>query len=202
VLWDEELDEPFRWINGQTVDIDILKHAEFYDYEIDLTTPDTDINPKGITDGRWILQLAGQGYALWQENGDEIVDTPEGANLDTPALDMSNATGVFLEFDSEVVVGNDSSRYEVYVSTDGGENFDQLFTYHGALMDYEEAPYFMRHYLPAPQAAGESSVIFRFHAEGQDPGFNETGFMAGFWAIDNVRVTRNTGTPVQDWELM
>lgn len=48
----------------------------------------------------------------------------------------------------------------------------------------------MHHYIPVPEAAGKSSVVFRFHAEGLDTGNGGTRH-EGFWVIDNVRVTAN-----------
>jgi len=110
---------------------------------------------------------------------------------------MSNASAVYLTFDSEVLVGSSASRYEVYYSADGGANFERIFTYHEALMNYEEASYFTRHYLEAPAAAGSSNVIFRFSAlNAADP-----GEMEGFWVIDNVQVTADVTTSVADWAL-
>ena len=198
-IWDEDFDEPYKFSEsiGLAVNIDLVREAESFDLVLDLDNPDANFNPKGILDGRWVLMLAGQGYAMWQEGDlDQLNGVSEGANLDTPVLDCSNYTGVYLAFDSEVLVGNSTARYEVYVSADGGASFDRLFTYTEALMDYEEAPYFDRHYLEAPQAAGQSEVIFRFQAIGEDP-----GEMEGFWVIDNVSITADSGTPVTDWVL-
>jgi len=197
-LWYAETDEPLKLSGDNAVNIDIIKHAETMGITLDLNNPDPDINPKGILDGRWLMMLAGQGYAMWQEGENAPVDgLSESAALDTPSLDLTQATAAFLEFDSEVLVGNTTSRYEVFVSVDGGQNFTRLFTYTEALMDYEESPYFMRHYLPVPQAAGKNNVVFRFLATGEDP-----GEMEGFWVIDNVRVTANVGAAVPDWSLL
>ncbi|MGC9326685.1 MAG: hypothetical protein ACP5I1_03550, partial [Candidatus Hinthialibacter sp.] len=210
-LWDEEYDEPLKYVSGFPVHIDIIRMAELWGLEeIDMNNPDEIVNPKGITDGRWITMLAGQGYALWQEGpyAPAEGEPSESATLDTPALDLSNASGVFLDFDSEMLRGDGSVFYEVYVSVDGGQNFERLFTYMEALMNNGEAAYFMHHYFDVPQAAGSDSVIFRFRAEGQDPAPDNdplvggNGHMAGFWVIDNVRVTMNTGgTAVPNWEL-
>jgi hypothetical protein len=141
-------------------------------------------HPNAMIDGRFLMMLAGGDYALWQEG----TSIEEAANLDTPSLDMSGATGVFLEFDSEWLHGDASSMYEVYVSADGGANFSRILTYQEALSDRTEASYFMHHYLDVPAAAGAANVIFRFHTQGGDPDSYE-----GFWAIDNVRVTANKG---------
>ena len=187
--------EPVEWekfSNDLPVNIDIVKFAEEWDLVLDLDNPDPDINPKGMLDGRWVMMLAGRNYAMWQDSNYD----DQAANLDTPSLDMSDATGVFLDFDSELLVGNSTNLYEVYVSADGGANFSRIFTYTEALMDYEEAPYFMHHYFEVPEAAGMSDVVFRFHVAGGDP-----DEMEGFWVIDNVRVTKNVGAPVPGWML-
>ena len=207
-LWNTEFDEPLKYISGQFVHVDLLRNAELYGVTIDLEAPDPQINPNGITDGRWILMLAGQNYAMWQEGPNTpAAGTPsEAANLDTPTLNLSSASAVYLDFDSEMLVGNGaSSRYDAYVSVDGGQNFERIYTNTGALMDYEEGSYFDHHYLEVPQAAGKSAVVFRFHAEGQDPPIDDdplngtNGTMGGFWAIDKVRVTANVGAGVDQW---
>ncbi|MEW6233748.1 MAG: hypothetical protein AB1656_00035 [Candidatus Omnitrophota bacterium] len=186
--------EPYKMKNGIPVNIDLLREAEAYNYKIDLMKEvDPAINPNGTLDGRWVLMLAGQGYAMWQEND---TDKEEGANLDTPALDMTTATGVFMDFDSEVLVGDASVSYDVYVSVDNGATFSRIFTYTAAIMDFAEAPYFDHHYFEVPSAAGKKGVIFRFAAKGGDP-----GQMEGFWVVDNVRVTVNRGTSVSEWTL-
>ncbi len=194
-LW--YLDEgPLKENNGEFVDIDILDHAASMDYTIDFTTEvDEFLNPNGSLDGRWVLMLAGQGYAMWQE-GMLAEDVDQGADLDTPTLDLSDAAAVYMDFDSEVLAGNGDVRYEVFYSVDSGANFTRLFTYHEALTNYEESPYFTHHYFEVPDAAGKSGVIFRFAAKGADP-----DQMNGFWVVDNVRVTVDKGTPVTDWTL-
>lgn len=198
VLWDEDFDEPFK-LNQDLggVNVDLVRQGEAFGIDVQalMDTPDPLMNPNGALDGRWMLMLAGGEYAMWQE-GNFPEDEGQAAGLDTPALDLSNATNAYIAFDSEVLVGSGSALYEVQVSTDGGETFEQIFTYHEALMNYEEAPYFMRHYLEAPQAAGSSSVVFRFYAAGADP-----DEMEGFWVIDNVSVTADTGTGVNNWNL-
>lgn len=209
-IWNEEFDEPEKLIQGLPVHIDLIRFAEFngmtaesLQESIDTQQLDQFANPNGITDGRWLLMLAGQGYALWQEgpNAPAEGEPNEAATLDTPALNLSGAVNVYLDLDSEVLPGNGSVRYEIFVSIDGGQNFERVFTYHEALMDNEEAGYFMHHYFEVPQAAGQSNVIFRFRAEGQDPGNGETGTMAGFWAIDNVRVTVDRTASVGEWSI-
>ncbi|MDA1272776.1 MAG: hypothetical protein O2960_01815 [Verrucomicrobia bacterium] len=141
-------------------------------------------HPNAQTDGRFLVMLAGGDYALWHE-GPSI---DEAANLDTPSLDLSSATVVFLDFDSEWLHGNASAFYEVFASADGGANFSRILTYQEALSDRTEASYFMHHYLEVPALAGAKNAVFRFHAQGGDPDQFE-----GFWAIDNVRVTANKG---------
>lgn len=138
------------------------------------------INPNGATDGRWITMLADGNYALRQE-GDSL---DEVAHLQTPVLDLSQATNVYLDFVSELLIYGGPVNAEVFVSVDGGENFTQIFTYRGALMDLGEAPYFTHHYIPVPEAAGKSAVVFQFTSSGGDP-----EQYRGFWAIDDVRVS-------------
>ena len=200
--------EPFKLINGVPVFIDLLKQAESFDVVIDLDNPDPDFNPKGMTDGGWLIELAGQGYAMYQEGpfGTPDGSDPETAALNTPSLDLSNAAAAYIDFDSEILVGS-ASTYKVQVSVDGGD-FEDLFDYLGALMNYGEAPYFDHLYLEAPQAAGSSNVVFRFLAAGSDPTDNAApdfpngnGDMEGFWAVDNVRVTADTSTSIPNWEL-
>jgi hypothetical protein len=194
--WDEQFDGPVKEKDGLFIDIDLLKYAETEGYTIDLATEvDEFINPNGTLDGMWVLMLAGQGYAMWQEGMFEE-DLDQGADLDTPALDLSDAVAVYMDFDSEVLIGNDSSLYEVFYSVDSGANFTRLFTYNEALTNDGETPYFTHHYFEVPEAAGKNSVIFRFSAKGADP--NE---MRGFWVVDNVSVTVDKGTPVTDWAL-
>jgi CHRD domain len=82
------------------------------------------------------------------------------------------------------------------VSVDNGATWSPIFTYQGALMNRGEAPYFDHPYLTVPSAAGKKSVIFRFQAEGGDPGRYQ-----GFWAVDNVRVTVNRAAVANDIRL-
>lgn len=203
--------DPFKLINGVPVDIDITKYATFMGLTLplDFDVPDPEVNPNGTTDGRFIMALAGQGYALYQEPpyGRVGGTVDESAALDTPALDLSNATGVYIDFDSEVLIGRGGNFYQVQYSKDGGA-FQTIFDYTKALMDYEEAPYFMHHYLEVPDAAGSSNVVFRFLASASDPTDDVApdypsgnGHMAGFWVIDNVSVTIDSGTPVSSWDL-
>lgn len=195
--------EPLKDSNGDfllkqsdlPINVDIVREAAGRGVaKADILDPDknadfNDVNPNGGgLDGKWLTMLAGGNYALWQEgpNIDEV------STLDTPALNLSDAEAVFFEFDSEIVQRNDSAVNEVFVSTDNGATFQQIFTYNGALGDHGEAPYFMKHYIAVPEAAKKNNVIFRFSATGGDP-----DRFQGFWAIDNVRVTANkAGTPV------
>jgi hypothetical protein len=141
------------------------------------------VNPNGGGfDGKWLMMLAGGNYALWQEGQ----DVEEQSTLDTPALNLTDADAVFIDFDSEIVQRNGSAVNEVFVSADNGATFQRIFTYNDALGNRGEAPYFMKHYIAVPEAAKKNNVIFRFSATGGDPDRNQ-----GFWAIDNVRITAN-----------
>ena len=181
-----------KFANDIPVNIDLVDMAAEWDVVIDLNNPDADFNPDGSLDGRWITSLAGRNYALWQEG-----NIPgEAANLDTPAIDLSDATEVFMDVNSEILVGSGDAVYEIQVSVDGGASFSRIFTYVEALMNYEESGYFMHHYFAVPEAAGQSAVIFRFHANASDPDELE-----GWWVIDDVRVTKNVTAPVPTWML-
>ncbi len=123
---------------------------------------------------------------------------------------MSDKTEVFLDYDSEWLARiynptdpTVSQNFLAQVSVDGGTTFSNVFNYQGAVANIGEASYFMHHYIPVPQAAGKSSVVFRFHAAGLDTGNlldpldpNSGTRHAGFWVIDNVRVTANAPAPV------
>lgn len=161
-----------------------LDNKSFTDYpELANTNPS-----EGKLDGRFIMALAGQNYAIRSDS----FDPTEINDLDTPTMDLSDATGVFLKFDSEALAYSASTFYEVQVSVDGGANFERVFTYMSALMDLGEAASFTRHYIELPQAAGQKQVIVRFHAAGGDSSAR------GFWVIDNVSVTANKagGAPI------
>ncbi|MBI1389120.1 MAG: hypothetical protein GC154_11800 [bacterium] len=205
-------DFPFKLVSNTPIDVDILATAELLGIPVplDLDNPDQNINPNGITDGRWLLMLAGQGYALFQEPpfGFPADSQKETAALDTPKLDLSSASKVYLDFDSELLVGAGGNSYKVQVSVGGGD-FTTIYDYNLALMDYDEAAYFDHHYLEVPAAAGKSNVVFRFLASASDPTNADTpdfpngnGNMSGFWAVDNVRVTTSAGgTNVSGWAL-
>lgn len=154
-------------------------------------------HPNNPTDGRFVMQMAGGNYAMWQ--ADDAYNT---SDLDTPTLNLSGKTAVFLDYDSEwlarIYTPGDptvSQNFLAQVSVDGGTTFTNVFDYQGALANIGEASYYMHHYIPVPQAAGKSSVVFRFHAEGIDTG-NAGTRHEGFWVIDNVRVTANGTTPM------
>ncbi|MBZ0255468.1 hypothetical protein K8I31_05375, partial [bacterium] len=202
--------EPFKLINAIPIYIDLLKQADSFGVQIDLDNPDPDINPKGTTDGGWLIELAGQGYALFQEPPFGVPDgsEPETAALDTPSIDLSNAVAAYIDFDSEFLAGDTGAKsYKVQVSVDGGD-FEDIYDYLAGLMNYGEAPFFDHHYIEVPQAAGSSNVVFRFLASASDPTDNAApdypngnGNMEGFWAVDNVRVTADTSTSIPNWEL-
>jgi len=181
--------------------VDILQMAKELGMTIDLNDPDPQLNPNGsVLDGHWMLMLAGQKYAMYQEGADE----EESANLDTPSLDLTGTTAVYLDFDSEMLRGNNVSVfYDVYASVDGGQNFNMIFNYEGAISDDGgETPYFDHQYLVVPSAAGKSNVIFRFGAKGGDPGSDPANpRMQGFWVIDNVRVSADKATAIPNWML-
>ena len=186
--------------SGDGVEVDFLRHAELLrtrdqfelpeeallSFTLDdvFNYPDLEImHPNGILDGRFIMMMAGGNYAMWQP----FFEDDEASNLDSPSLDLSGYSEVFLDFDSEMLPYSGNTEYDVFVSVDGGQNYSRIFTYQGALMDRGEASYFTHHYIPVPEAAGKSDVKFRFYATGSDP-----DNFRGFWVVDNVRVTGNT----------
>jgi len=149
-------------------------------------------HPNNPTDGRFMMMMAGGNYALWQADS---VD--QSSDLDTPTLNLSGKSEVFLDFDSEWLQRTydalnpaNSTIFLAQVSVDGGTTFTTVFDYQKGLANIGEGSYFMHHYIPVPQAAGKASVVFRFHAEGFDGGNGGTRH-TGFWVIDNVRVTAN-----------
>lgn len=175
--------------------------TNFNDYP-DLTL----YHPDAPIDGYYLMMMSGGKYAMWQAGSNYSL-----CNLDTPTLDLSDKTEVFLDFDSEWLQRiynsadptTNSQVFLAQVSVDGGTTFSNVFDYQGALGNIGEASYFMHHYVPVPQAAGKSSVVFRFRAEGRDNGnlFDpedpDSGTRhQGFWVIDNVRVTANAAAPM------
>ena len=162
-------------------------------------------HPNAPLDGYFLMMMAGGNYAMWQ--ADSVFNI---CNLDTPTLDLSSKTAVFLDFDSEWMNrvwnnGNptNSQTFLVQVSVDGGTTYSNVFNYQAALSNNGEADYYMHHYIPVPEAAGKSSVVFRFSAAGLDANnladANDPASGTrhqGFWAIDNVRVTANGTTPM------
>ena len=185
--------------NGDGIEIDFLRYAELLRTRDNFDLPEAALksftlddffkypdletfHPNAVTDGRFLMMMAGGNYAMWQS----FFEDDEASNLDTPSIDLSGATEAFLDFDSEMLAYSATAVYDVFVSVDGGSNWENIFTYQGALMDRGEASYFNHHYIPVPQAAGKSDVKFRFYAAGNDPdNFRD------FWVIDNVRVTVN-----------
>jgi hypothetical protein len=162
-------------------------------------------HPDAPLDGYFMMMMAGGKYAMWQAPSNYSV-----ANLDTPTLDLTGKTEVFLDYDSEwlnrIYNPTDptvSQNFLAQVSVDGGTTFSNVFNYQAGLANIGEASYFMHHYIPVPQAAGKSSVVFRFQAEGLDNGAlldpndpNSGTRHMGFWVIDNVRVTANAPSQV------
>ena len=149
-------------------------------------------HPNNPTDGRFVNMMAGGNYAMWQ--ADDVYNNSE---LDTPTLNLVGKSEVFLDYDSEWLnrIYNPTDRtlsqnFLAQVSVDGGTTFTNVFDYQAALSNIGEGAYFMHHYIPVPQVAGKSNVVFRFHAEGLDTG-NAGTRHEGFWVVDNVRVTAN-----------
>jgi len=182
--------------------------TNFVDYpDIAVNNP-AGYHPNSPTDGVMMMMMAGGNYALWQADSTNSISV-----LDTPTLDLSGKTEVYLDYDSEWLQRiynttdptTNSQIFLTQVSVDGGTTFSNVFNYQGALGNIGEASYFMHHYIPVPQAAGKSSVVFRFYAQGRDngnlldPGDPDSGTRhQGFWVIDNVRVTANVARLITD----
>jgi len=101
--------------------------------------------------------------------------------LDTPPIDASGMSMVFLDFDSEIVTYAAASE-QVLLSVDGGTTFlpDPVWTYDNVARDGED-PKYTHHRIPVPQAAGHNNVVFRFSYLGNGNSW--------YWAVDNIRVT-------------
>ncbi|MCZ6794793.1 MAG: CHRD domain-containing protein, partial [Planctomycetota bacterium] len=136
----------------------------------------SDRYPSGEIRGQIVVPT---GFAILESDANP--DPDEDELLLTPSIDATDMTEVFLHYDSETVVSG--SVQEVLVSVDGGQSFEQLFTYRGGLVDNGEDPFYARRVFSVPQAAGQSDVLFAFHWVGRND---------WWWAVDNVQVT---GTP-------
>lgn len=144
-------------------------------------------------DGRSLNRLAGQGYAIFLGLGEGLSLAGDFSTLDTPSIDCSAFTEVYyyawVEFLSEP-----NMPCAIQVSTDGGSTFEDLYVTASGLRLREDA-YAMELYLPVPQAAGQSNVVFRAQAEVLADGAQ------AFFAIDDITVTGGTGTAVGNWSL-
>lgn len=125
---------------------------------------------------------------------------PRDEWLKTPVLDCSNFAQVVLDYEDEFIptshtdgTGEDPGcvtcdvTHEVVVSIDGGNTWEQLFDVNGGGLfaaGRNEDPMYQHRFFNAPQAAGQSEVVFAWHYESELGPDN-----AGYWAVDNVRVT-------------
>jgi N-acetylneuraminic acid mutarotase len=106
------------------------------------------------------------------------------ASLITPALDLSAEQNPILEF-SNNYVGYPGQTADIDVSTDGGQTWTNVWehTSDNVFGPDEET-------IRVPQAAGDSSVEFRFH-------YSSTQVWGGWWQIDNVVVQDKACGPMQ-----
>jgi hypothetical protein len=115
--------------------------------------------------------------------------------LQTPVLDASALTKVFLHFKSDILLIG--AVAEVLLSLDGGNTFDAeapVFSYSrapGSLLagDNPDALYGDL-IIDVPRAAGQGQVVFAFHLAKTEPD-------AGYWAIDDVKVTGEREGPAK-----
>lgn len=138
------------------------------------------ISEAGGVAGERIINRLDLTFAILDSDQD-----PDDCNdieyLDTPAVDASGMSMIYLHFDSEVLPDGPATE-EVLVSVDGGTTFlpDPVWTYENVPLNVED-PKFTHHDIPVPLAAGQSSVIFRFSYLGDGNRW--------YWAVDNIRVT-------------
>lgn len=117
--------------------------------------------------------------------------------LITPVIDCTRAKQmVYLHFDSEARIDSIARRpldkKVVEMTSDGGQTWSEVWTYQGIGRRSDNMPCYTQHIVPVPAAAGQPEVQFRFVIR-----INDT---LSFWAIDNVKVTGDSGpVPVQEW---
>jgi hypothetical protein len=118
-------------------------------------------------------------------DSDADPDPAEDELLMTPVLDLSAFAEVFLHYDSETIVYDDTAAQEVLISLDGGNTFEAtpIFNYNGdGLWDSGEEPFYAeRIFDVSGVAAGQSQVVFAFRYAGDGNDW--------FWAVDNVKVS-------------
>ncbi len=108
----------------------------------------------------------------------------------SPKIDCTRAKQmVYLHFDSEARIDSIARRpldkKVVEMTLDGGQTWSEVWTYQGIGRRSDNMPCYTQHIVPVPAAAGRSDVQFRFAIQ-----INDT---QSFWAIDNVKVTGDSG---------
>jgi len=150
---------------------------------------------KRYLDGNSIDRLAGGNYAVYQALswGDPELE----GNMDTPSINCSEYAEVFFYAWMEMLPDTGFNA-KVQVSSDGGATFTDLFDYNaGALTETREGSYAMKHYIPVPEAAKKSNVIFRF----KGIGINTHETQCSFFAVTDVTITGNKTTLVDTWMM-
>ncbi len=121
----------------------------------------------------WAGNLAGTGYCAAIDSDYYWPDTNSG--LRTPSLDLSTYGTASLQFNTYYNDIGSADYAEVRVSTDGGNNWNQIVLY-----TYDVGPY-MPITLSLDAFAGESDVIVEFHYD--DGGWD------WYWHVDDVVIT-------------
>ena len=107
----------------------------------------------------------------------------EDEYLQTPVLDLSAYEQVWISYDDESVISDDTTAQDLVVSVDGGSTFGApIFSYRGGgAFDNGEEPVYAQRVFEVPAAANESAVVFAFRYAGDGDDW--------WWAVDNVKVT-------------
>jgi N-acetylneuraminic acid mutarotase len=109
-------------------------------------------------------------------------DAAEDTELVSPAVDMSQDTTPYLQFDSDLE-GSASDTASVDVSTDGGQSWTTVGSWAGDPGYHGPGPVM----IPLPMAARQPDVQVRFHY---------TSDAGQFWEVDNVFLGNRTCGPV------
>ena len=140
-------------------------------------------------DGRRLHRF-GDSFAIVGYDPLSCVAVVQDEWLLTPVLDCSDAEEVFLQVRSSLLVT--TAVAEILASVDSGKTFDEahpVFTYNASDTSILRLPgnadvISTDHLLEVPAAAGKKGVVFAFRYANSAPD-------AGFWAIDDVKVTAN-----------
>jgi len=145
--------------------------------------------PDGL-EGRRLHHLD-DAFAMVGLDESSCIAAPQDEWLKTPVLDLTGTTKAYLHVKSDILVTN--AVAEILLSTDGSQTFDTanpVFSYNagaGLVREPDNAEAVYDEYIfEVPAAAGKPQVSFAFHYTNSTPD-------AGFWAIDDVKVTVEGG---------